>query len=338
LKIDIILDARDSAPRLAELGRLAEEAGIHGVWVSSLLDGRDPFTNLSLLAWSTTRIALGAIAINPFDMHPVRIASGLLTLNELADGRARVVIGGGGEALAAVGIEPKRRVRAVAECVEIIKSAATGDPVDYRGELYEVSNLCFGWLRNPPPPIFVGASMEQMLRMAARVADGSMMSDMPALLAASAMQTLGDALADHDRPRAAYETSAFAAWHVYDDAGQAIREARQWLVLRGIFRPWVLETFLEQRDVDLVMRSADAFWTAFRTGSHQVDGVPDAVLDAMVRNLAFVGDHAGLDAQVDKLRRFGAAGLDRIALRLYADPEASIRLIGERLVPALAGS
>ncbi|MGI9342785.1 MAG: LLM class flavin-dependent oxidoreductase [Gammaproteobacteria bacterium] len=338
MKIDIILDARDSATRLAELGQLAEAAGIQGVWVSSLLDGRDPFTNLSLLAWSTTRIALGAIAINPFDMHPVRIASGLLTLNELADGRARVVIGGGGEALAAVGIEPRRRVRAVAECVEIIKAAAGGDPVDYRGKLYEVSNLRFGWVRSRPPPIFVGASMEQMLRMAARVADGSMMSDLPALLAAAAMQTLGDALADHDRSRTAYETSAFAAWHVYDDAEQAIREARQWLVLRGIFRPWVLETLLEQDDVDLVMRSADAFWTAFRTGSHEVEGVPDAVLDAMVRNLAFVGDRAGVDAQIDKLRRFGAVGLDRIALRLYAEPEASIRLIGERLVPALAGS
>jgi len=38
LKIDIILDARASAAELAELGRLAEEAGIRGVWVSSLLD------------------------------------------------------------------------------------------------------------------------------------------------------------------------------------------------------------------------------------------------------------------------------------------------------------
>ena len=84
------------------------------------------------------------------------------------------------------------------------------------------------------------------------------------------------------------------------------------------------------------MRSEDAFWAAFRGGSHVVDGVPDEVLDAMVENLAFVGAIADIDKQADKLRRFEAAGLGAIALRLYADPAESIRLIGERVVPALA--
>lgn len=336
MKIDVILDARDSAARLAELGRLAEEAGVRGVWVSSLLDSRDPFTNLSVLATGTKHLRLGAIAVNPFDIHPVRIASALLTLNELAAGRARIVIGGGGEALAAVGIQPRRRVRAVAECVDIIKAAASGEPVDYRGELYEVSRLQFGWLDSPAPPVFVGASMEQMLRMAARVADGSMMSDMPVPLAAGAIRTLSEALARHGRARPAFETSAFAAWHVYDDAEQAAREARRWLVLRGIFRPWVLAEFLDPGDIDVVMRSADAFWAAFRAGSHVVEGVPDAVLDALVRNVAFVGDTAGIDRQIDKLKEYEAAGLDAIALRLYADPATSIRTIGERVAPALA--
>jgi len=336
VKIDVILDARQSAAQLAELGRLAEAVGIRGVWVSSLLDSRDPFTNLSVLATTTERLLLGAIAVNPFDMHPVRIASSLLTLNELAEGRARIVIGGGGEALAAVGIEPLRRVRAVAECVDIIRAAATGDHVEYRGELYEVSNLRFGWLDSPPPPVFVGASMDQMLRMAARVAHGSMMSDMPVPLAAAALQTLDRALGRFDRSRPGFQTNAFAAWHVYDDAERAVREARQWLVLRGIFRPWVLAEFLDQDAVDLVMRSADAFWEAFRTGSHLVEGVPDAVLDELVHHLAFVGSTTKIDSQINKLRRYEAAGLEAIALRLYADPAASIRAIGERVIPALA--
>ncbi len=335
MKIDVILDARASAVELAELGRLAEEVGIRGVWVSSLLDSRDPFTNLSVLATTTQRLLLGAIAVNPFDIHPVRIASSLMTLNELAGGRARIVIGGGGEALDAVGIKPLRRVRAVAECVDIIKAAASGENVDYSGELYEVHNLRFGWLSAPPPPVFVGASMAQMLRMAARVADGSMMSDMPVPLAAAAIETLDQALTENGKQRPGFQTHAFAAWHLYDDRERAVKEARQWLVLRGIFRPWVLAEFLDADDVELVMRSADAFWAAFRTGSSVVDGVADKVLDAMVDNLAFVGSLADIDKQIDKLQRFEAAGIESIALRLYAEPAASIRLIGERLVPAL---
>ena len=61
----------------------------------------------------------------------------------------------------------------------------------------------------------------------------------------------------------------------------------------------------------------------------------DHVLDAMVENLAFAGGIADIDKQTEKLRRFEAAGLGAIALRLYADPAESIRLIGERIVPAL---
>ena len=335
MKIDVILDARSSAAELAELGRLAEEVGIRGVWVSSLLDSRDPFTNLSSLAAATRHLLLGAIAVNPFDMHPVRIASSLMTLNELAGGRARIVIGGGGEALSAVGIEPLRRVCAVAECVDIIKAASAGENVAYKGELYEVQNLRFSWLRSPPPPVFVGASMTQMLRMAARVADGSMMSDMPVPLAAAAIDTLDQALIENGRRRPEFQTNAFAAWHMYDDRELAVKEARQWLVLRGIFRPWVLTEFLDTDDVELVMRSADAFWTAFRTGSSVVEGIPDKVLDAMVDNLAFVGSCENIDQQIDKLRHFEAAGLESMALRLYTEPAASIKMIGERLVPAL---
>jgi len=337
VKIDIILDARASAAELAGLGRLAEEAGIDGIWVSSLLDSRDPFTNLSLLATATNRIRLGPVAVNPFDMHPVRIAASLLTLNELADGRARIVIGGGGEALDAVGIKPVRRVRAVAECVDIVKAAASGETVDYDGQLYEVHNLHFGWLSRPAPPVFVGASMDQMLRMAARVADGSMMSDMPVPLAAAAIGKLDEALARHARQRPQFQTTAFAAWHVYDARDRAAAEARQWLVLRGIFRPWVLQEFLDADAVDLVMRSAGAFWAAFRSGSPVVEGVPEAVLDALAEHLAFVGSTTDLDRQIAKLRRFEAVGLEAIALRLYADPAESIRMIGERLVPALSG-
>jgi len=55
-----------------------------------------------------------------------------------------------------------------------------------------------------------------------------------------------------------------------------------------------------------------------------------------VNHLAFVGSLAEIDLQIDKLRRFEAAGLDSIALRLYSEPAASIRTIGDRLVPALA--
>ena len=41
-------------------------------------------------------------------------------------------LGGGGEALQSLGIRPERRVRAVRECVEIIRAAASGQRVNRR--------------------------------------------------------------------------------------------------------------------------------------------------------------------------------------------------------------
>lgn len=335
MEVDVILDTRASASQLAELGQLAEQNGIRGVWVSSLLDSRDPFTNLSVLAQSTTRLNMGPVAVNPYDMHPVRIASALLTLNELADGRARIVIGGGGEALDSLGIKPQRRVRVVAECVEIIKAAASGQTVSHAGEIFQVSNLCLNWLQADAPPIYVGASMPQMLGMSARVADGIMMSDMPPNFASDAISTLDQGLEKYSRSRPEFQTNCFSAWHVYEDLEQARREARQWLVLRGIFRPWLLHEFLADDEVELVMRSAPAFWQAFNAGTHIVEGVPGSVLDAMVDNLTFTAAIKDLDRKIDKLHEFAAAGLSGISLRLYQDPADSIRLLGERVIPAL---
>ena len=334
MEIDVILDTRASAGELAELGQLAEENGIRGVWVSSLLDSRDPFTNLSVLAQSTRRLNLGPVAVNPYDMHPVRIASALLTLNELANGRARIVIGGGGEALDSLGIKPQRRVRVVAECVEIIKAAAMGQPVSHSGEIFQVKNLCLNWLQADAPPIYVGASMPQMLRMSARVADGIMMSDMPPTLASEAISTLDQGLEKFGRSRPGFQTNCFSAWHVYEDLEQARQEARQWLVLRGIFRPRLLREFLAAEDVELVMQSVAAFWQAFNTRSHIVEGVPDSILDALVDNLTFTASIEDLDRKIDKLHEYAASGLSGISLRLYQNPAASIRLLGERVLPS----
>jgi alkanesulfonate monooxygenase SsuD/methylene tetrahydromethanopterin reductase-like flavin-dependent oxidoreductase (luciferase family) len=335
MEIDVILDTRAKPQELAELGRLAERFGLHGVWVSSLLDSRDPYANLGLLAQSSSRIRLGPIAVNPFDTHPVKIASALLTLNEMAGGRAQIVIGGGGEALQSLGIRPDRRVRAVRECVEIIRAVASGQPVTYAGELFRVSNLQLRWLEAVAPRILVGASQQQMLRMAAGCADGIMMSDMPAGPAATAIGLLDAALETDGRRRPDFHTTVFAAWHVYPDRQQALREGRRWLLLRGIFRPWLLAEFLAAEDVALVMASQVAFAQAFAAGSHVVDGVPDRILDTLVENVTISGSPDDLEPVLAKLRRLKAAGLGGVALRLYANPAASIRLIGERVIPAL---
>ena len=96
MRIDIILESNNSPETVLKLGKLAEEVGLGGVWVSNMNDSRDPFINFVPLAMASDRIRLGPIAISPFELHPLKMASSLITLNEMAKGRAQIVVGAGG--------------------------------------------------------------------------------------------------------------------------------------------------------------------------------------------------------------------------------------------------
>jgi len=55
----------------------------------------------------------------------------------------------------------------------------------------------------------------------------------------------------------------------------------------------------------------------------------------LIENLTFAGGLDDVDRFIEQLLAFKAAGLNEFAIRLYADPEASIRLLAERVMPAL---
>jgi len=333
MEIHVILDSRLGAKALAELGVLAEAQGIKAVWTSSLLDSRDPFVNLTGLAQETKSLRFGPIAVNPYDMHPVRICTALLTLNEFGNGRANIVIGGGGEALEALQIKPDKRVRAVRECLNILKGAKAGEPLSFDGGLYHVKNYHPYWAEAAHPRLYAGANMPQMLSMAARNADGIFLSDLPPALVTDAIQTAKDAK-DGSLPES-FRINNFFAWHVYDEQDRGFAEAKQWLALRGLFRRWVITTFLEDADYDVIEQNLPAFFQALNGDLAAIDHIPEHIIEGLMENLTIHGGPKTIDRVVEKLETFKGAGLTEIALRLYADPDQSIKLIGERIIPAL---
>ena len=70
MRIDVILDSCLSAEDMVELGRLAENYGLGGVWVANTFATRDPFVNFVPLAQQTQRLRRGPIAVSPFESHP----------------------------------------------------------------------------------------------------------------------------------------------------------------------------------------------------------------------------------------------------------------------------
>jgi alkanesulfonate monooxygenase SsuD/methylene tetrahydromethanopterin reductase-like flavin-dependent oxidoreductase (luciferase family) len=340
MRLDLVLEP-DSPQRFAELGLLAESLGFGAVWTANHIAARDPFMSFMALAEQSQSIAMGPIAISPYELHPVKMANQLLTLNEQSGGRARLVVGGGGGSVIAMGLKQGRRammprmVRAVREAVELVQGACRERPFNYAGELFEVQGFNPAWVTAPAPQVYVGASKPQMLRMAGRVADGVMMSDVTLPRIAESMAALQLGLNDRAVQADTYSISNLYAWHVKEDRSTAYAEARAKLFVRGMLEDWYISPFLTAAECRLVEDNFLAFASAYAQNSPVIEGVPDSLVDSLVDNLTFAGDLSDVGRFIDQLLQFRAAGLNEFALRLYDQPEESIRLIAERVLPAL---
>jgi len=335
MRIDVILESNLPPERISELGQLAERHGLGGVWVSNMTDARDPFINFVDLARATRRIRLGPIALSPFELHPLKMTSSLLTLNEVAKGRAQIVVGAGGGTVNAMGLKPARVVRAVRECVEIIRAGAAGKPVRYKGELFEVGWYNPSWARSRPPAIYAGANGPQMLKAAPRYADGIMVSDFVPAQVRRARAIVDPALRRAGGDAKTFPMNNFWAWHVKESREEAEREARIWLPVRGTLYPPSINEVLDPDEAAIVNKNINAFLRAYNRKSDVVEGVPKEIVQKLVDRCTSASPLAEIDHEIERLREFERAGLTEIALRIYENPEWTIRVLGERVVPAL---
>ena len=340
MQIDIVLEP-DSPARFAELAALAETYAFGAVWTANHLGARDPFMCFMEAARVTRRIRLGPVAISPFEVHPLKMANQLFTLNEFSNGRANLVVGGGGGTVIGMGLKPHRRtmipqmVLGVSECVEFIKRAAAKKPLDFIGQLFQIHRYHPDWATDALPLIYIAASKEQMLRLAARTADGLMLSDTPLQRIDATMAIIHKALTDCGRSKSEFRISNLVSWHVKADRAQAVHEARAKLFVRGLLDNMYLSTFMDADDSAFVEKNLDAFAKAYAANSPVIEGVPDRLVDTLVEHMTLTGDLDEVDTLTDRIMSYQRAGVNEFAIRLYDQPEDSIRLLGERVVPAL---
>ncbi len=335
MDIDIVLDSHLSSQQLTDLGLLAERYGIRAIWNASYLDGRDPFTNMAQLARESSRIYVAPMALNGYEMHPFRITMALLTLNELAPGRVMTMIGGGGEVVMGLKIPFKKRVRYVRECLEFIKGATTQRPFNYDGELFKISDYNPTWATADPPFVYAGANRPQMLRMAASAADGIFLSDLSVNLARDRIDTAIQYRRDAGLPAAGFRFNNFMAWYVYDDPVEARFEARRWIGFRALFRDYMMKEFVTDEEFQLLLAHMPAIYAMAPNKTDSVEGVPNELLDRCVDHLTLTGGTRDLDRIIEHLLEFKAAGVTEICLELKNHQAHGIRLLGERVLPAL---
>jgi 5,10-methylenetetrahydromethanopterin reductase len=335
MELDIILEANLTAPQVKELGLLAEQYGFRAIWTQNYVRGRDAFMVTMPLAQAAKKIRVGVCIVSPYEIHPLKMANSILTLNECAGGRTCLAIGGGGEWLDILGFSEGKRITAVREAIEIVKGAFRKETLDYDGKMYKAKWFNAPWAKEPPPLIYAGANGPQMSRMAAAVADGVMQSDVAPEMFDWPMPVLKETLQEQGRTEDNFRISNFLAWHVKEDREASFQEARRELVIRAwLERPW-LEPFLEPDDVELVLNNKWPFLDAYRKKSGDIEGVSQHIVDALVEGLSCAGDPGDLNRHIEKLHKYADAGYTEIALRVHDDPADSIRMIGEKVLPAV---
>ena len=117
---------------------------------------------------------------------------------------------------------------------------------------------------------------------------------------------------------------------------EANREARIWLCVRGTIYPDYIRDVVDEDEARIVSDHISSFAKAYYNKTPEIEGVPDEIIDKIVAAGTSASSLADIATEVDRFRAFKQAGLNQVALKVYGDPAAAIRTIGEHIVPALA--
>jgi 5,10-methylenetetrahydromethanopterin reductase len=323
---------------VAELARAATEAEVAGfldLWVpDSPMLYRDPYATLALLAGATRHARLGTLATNPVIRHPAATASAILTVQELASGRACLGLATGDSAVRRLGREPAR-LDELETAIREIRALTAGRPASGASGEFTVR-----FAAGPPVPIFVVATGDRTLELGGRVADGVVLNVgvHPAVLAAArAKIAQGARAAGRDPAEVAIVVFAFCL--IADD-----RETARARVAPSV--TWLCQRFpelcaLAGHPVDPATRKALArFGQDYaRYDLVHAAGWAEAVRDAAflppqyVDAFALAGTGAEVRAQVDALAGLGVPSLT-IRPPSSEDWHRTVRAFAGEVIPA----
>lgn len=246
-----------------------------------------------------------------------------------------IMLGGGGAVSQSMGKGRERFIGKVRECLEILKGVSPSEAMNYKGEFYKMFGYKPVWATDTPPQIYFGSNHPQTRRLSARLADGLITSDfVPSLMKDFVIATHADLKAAGRSP-ADFRISNFWAWHIKEDAEASMREARRELMLRGWLGEQYFAPFLEPDEVKFMRDHEQDFLNAFIRSTDVIENVPNDLINKMIENISFAGGLDQIDGAIETLKEFANAGLTEIAIRVHDDPAEQIKLIGERVLPAL---
>ena len=337
MKIDIILEPDLTPEEICDLGLLAESYGVDSVWTSNYFSHWDPFISLTQLANQSKKIKLGILAVSPFEMHPLKIANSLLTLNEISQGRAQIAVGAGEGNLTAMNLDtPKKIVLAVREALEIINKACCNDiKKGYEGEIFSVSLPCdYGWAKQKKPIVYGTAYRHMMMRMEGRVADGVYIGATPPEVLEEAIDNIQIGKEKRLDGNENILINSFWAWHIKSDKEEAYKESRRELAWRARkLEKSLLQHYFSDDECEEIAAKFESFVDAYFDRSGNIKDIDMEIANKLCRVFTSTGDLSDLGSEIARFKQFEKMGQTHLSLRLHDDPKAALDIIGTEVLP-----
>jgi len=304
---------------VTELAVTAEQAGFDTVLASCHYFNRDPYVALDRIAAATDEVALGPAAANPYDTHPVALASRVATIQEVSDGRAVFGVGPGDRStLSALGVERDSPLRRVLETFKVAQDLWAGESVDADGT-FQAADADLEYPVEGEIPVYVGAQGPHMIRMSAKHADGVLYNGSHPRDMAWAAEQVEKGLEERPEQRESFDFAAYASVSVAEEEAAAREAARPPVAfIAGGAAPPVLDRH------DLDHERAEEIGAAIEAGSFsEAFGL---VTEAMIDAFCIAGTQTQVEEEIEAVMEYADSFV--VGAPLGPDLERAIELAG----------
>ncbi len=300
--IGLSTGGREAPAQLFALAEAADALCVDTLWLACHLFQRDPIAQAAAVLARTRRLRVALMAMSPYAMHPVYPVMSAVTLAEMHPGRVMLSFGVGAPGdLASAGIEAPHPLQTMRETFAIARQLLAGEIAAHAGERFRVQGRRQQGAPRADIPVALAASGPKMLTLAARIADGVVLSS------AASVEFVRACAAEL---RAARETAApFRVCGLVHCAPLA--DAAAALARTKPFLAFILRGAHHARNLELAGSRLDQAALMAAIGREDWAGAAALVPDEVARRHAALGPPAAVAA---RLAEYRAAGLDEVVL------------------------
>ena len=304
----------------------AEKRGFNYLWITDHFNNRNVYVTLMATAIYTDKITFGPGVTNPYLVNPVVTAQAIASLNEAAPGRVVLGVGAGDKTtLDCTGVEMRKPLTAVRECIEIIRRMTSGESVVFEGEVFRIAGAKFFFKPRGKIPIYVGAQGPKMLAMAGRIGDGVLINACHPKDINYAVDCVKRGVSEIGKKLTDVDVAAYTSFSVHENLKKATKAAVPVVSFIVAGSPSVV---LERHGIDL--KAAEEIRGALKAS--QWGRAFGLVSPEMIEAFSVCGTP---DMCIERITQLLKSGISQFVVGSPIGPNVreAINLIGEKVIP-----